>query len=202
MSWNVEAMEKETIFISQANYPIKGFHYFLLALKIVKVSFPNVKVFVAGGFNPYKKKINIKVNSYERLIKKIIEKNNLNENIVFLGTLSEVEMAERMSKSNIFVSPSLIENSPNSVGEAMLMGVPVISSFVGGVGDMICHKKEGLLYPHDQPSILASYIINIFTDSNLALYISENGKEKAKSIFDISKNIEDMLTIYEKVINS
>lgn len=199
MSWDIDNMEKETIFISQANYPIKGFHYFLSALKIVKVSFPNVKVFVAGGFDPYKKKLNIKENGYERLIKRIINKYNLKENIVFLGTLSEEEMAARMSKSNVFVSPSLIENSPNSVGEAMLMGVPVVSSFVGGVGDMICHKKEGLLYPHDQPSILASYIMDIFTDSYLAMDISKNGKEKAKLMFDINKNVEDMLTIYEKV---
>ena len=50
---------------------------------------------------------------------------------------SDTQMCEQMKKAQLLVSPSSIENSPNTVGEAMLMWLPVISSNVGGVSTML-----------------------------------------------------------------
>lgn len=200
--WNIDEKEKFSIFISQANYPIKGFHYFLDALVIIKRIFPNVKVYVAGGFNPFEtnKLDKIKQNGYSKLILKKIKKFDLKNNIFFLGNLTEKEMSNQIRRVHVFVSPSLVENSPNSVGEAMLIGVPVISSFVGGISDMIEHNHSGLLYPFDQPNILAEYVIKIFKDNELAQFLSNNAIKRAKSIYDIKINTNQMKKIYEKIV--
>ncbi len=202
-NWALNNINRNTIFISQAYYPIKGFHYFLEALLIVKKRKKDVKVFVGGGFNPFPKtkKEKLKQGSYAKYIAGLIKKYDLMENIVFLKNLNEKEMKEIMIKSHLFVSSSLIENSPNSVGEAMILGVPTISSFVGGVSDMIEHNKSGLLYAYDQPSVLAQYIINIFDNDELAIFLSKNARKKALRIYDIETNVNQMKKIYKQILS-
>ena len=103
---------------------------------------------------------------------KKIKKYHLQNKVIFTGPLNESKMRQRYLDAHVFVSPSLIENSPNSLGEAMILGVPSISSYVGGVPDMIKDKKEGFLYQHDAPYMLA-YICEIFKHDSIALKISE-----------------------------
>ena len=67
------------------------------------------------------------------------------------------------------MSASTIENSPNSVGEAMLLGCPVVSSCVGGVPDMLEHGREGFLYQASVPYMLAWYVKRVFGDDELAM---------------------------------
>ena len=111
-------------------------------------------------------------------------------------------MKIQLLKSNVFVSSSVIENSPNSVGEAMLIGTPVISSFVGGVSNMIDHGISGLLYPCDQPNILASYILEILNNDNFAIKLSKHAREKGFEIYDIKKNVDTIKNIYNTIINT
>lgn len=73
----------------------------------------------------------------------------------------------RYLASSVFVSVSTIENSPNSVGEAMLFGCPVVSSCVGGVLDMLEHGQEGFLYQASAPYMLAWYVGCVFRDDGL-----------------------------------
>ena len=202
--WCLENVEKYSLFISQASYPIKGFHIFLEALTIVKRKYKNVRVYVGGGTNPFASTISdiVRQNSYNKYISQKIVNNNLTDNIIFLNNLNEQDMRNRMVQSHIFISPSLVENSPNSIGEAMILGTPVISSYVGGVSNMIEHNKSGLLYPPNQPNILAQYIIDIFENNSLANYISVNEKKKALEIYDIKKNTNSMRKIYKEIINS
>lgn len=197
--WELEQTEKNTIFISQASYPIKGFHYFLEGLKIVKERYPDVKVYIAGGFNPYAYSVKDKLRqgTYTKCIVDKIKRYGLRSNLVFMGSLSETQMKEAMLNVRVFVSPSLVENSSNSVGEAMLLGTPVVSSYVGGIRDMIEDKKSGLLYPVDQPNVMAQMIMQMFDDDALANDISQNAREKAKQIYDIKVNTDRMKLIYK-----
>ena len=87
---------------------------------------------------------------------------DLERNVVFTGPLDEEKMCQRYLKSNVFVCPSSIENSPNSLGEAMVLGVPCVASDVGGVSDMLKHKEEGFVYQTDAPYMLAHYVCEIF----------------------------------------
>lgn len=202
--WEYEKCDRFTIFISQASYPIKGFHYFLKALVIIKKEFPNVKVYVSGNDPTNKSTIKnyLKRDYYGIYIEKMIKKLGLSDNIIFTGILSETEMVQRLLKTNVFVSPSTIENSPNSVGEAMIMGVPTVSSYVGGVMDMLEHGKEGFLYQSDAPYMLAYFVKKIFNEGRDISFMTENAIRKARTTHNQIKNNEKLIEIYKTILEN
>ena len=105
-------------------------------------------------------------------------------------------MCERYLKSHAFVCPSSIENSPNSLGEAMILGVPCVASDVGGVADLLKHREEGFVYQTDAPYMLAHYVSEIFANNELALDFSKKAREHAMNTHNQKKNMEDIIKIY------
>lgn len=195
--WSVKNCIRHSIFISQASYPIKGFHAFLEALSDIKRFYPDVRVRVAGV--DLSKSNWIKGSSYALYIVHLIKKLNLEDNVQFLGNLSADKMQKEMLVSNVFVSPSNIENSPNSVGEAMLLSVPVVSSDVGGVADMVMHGIEGFVYSYDAPYMLAYYIMKIFENDDLAVRLGEAAHQKAVKTHCFQNNLAMLMRVYEEI---
>ena len=179
--WDVNDCEKHSIFLSQGQYPIKGLHYMLEAIPLILKRFPKAKVYISGKDITKSDSIKDKLlmTYYGKYIKKMIKKLNLERNVVFTGQLDEKKMCQRYLKSHVFVCPSSIENSPNSLGEAMILGVPSVASYVGGIPDMLKDKEEGFLYQHDAPYMLAQYVCEIFENQDLALKFSKNARERA-----------------------
>ena len=82
-------------------------------------------------------------------------KYNIESHIHFLGPLNAAQMRDEYLKANLFLCPSAIENSPNSLAEAQILGVPCLASFVGGVNDMIPTPACGHTYRYDDVETLA-----------------------------------------------
>lgn len=164
--WQLRSCERYSIFISQGNYPIKGLHYMLQALPGVLQRYPQAHVYVAGDqitrFSTLPEKI--KISNYGKYLLELIHKKHLQQAVTFMGKLDAQQMLRRFLKSHVFVSPSSIENSPNSVGEAMLLGMPVVSSDVGGVHNMLVRGKEGFLYAAPDTAALTEHICHIFDE--------------------------------------
>lgn len=196
-SWKYEECEKYSIFCSQAYNPIKGIHMMIKALPRIKEEYPEVKLYIGG--KDYTKIQKWKRNSYERYILKLIKKYKLDNNVIFTGYLNAEEMKKRYLKSNVFISPSSIENSPNSVGEAMILGVPVVSSGVGGVHNLLNHGEEGYIYPFNEDYMLSYYVCEIFRNPSIAKRMSKNAQIHANITHDSTKNINDLLEIYNNV---
>lgn len=199
--WNIESCEKYSIFISQCSYPIKGFHFMLEAMPHILKKYPDAHIYTTGN-NPLEMNtlINkVKMNSYQKHIAELLRKLHIEDKVTFLGGLTESDMCQRFLKSHVFVSPSIIENSPNSVGEAMILGVPTISSDVGGVKNMLTHGEDGFIYQHDAPYMLAHYICEIFGNDKWALNFSSNAKKHAKATHSRLENLDTMLNIYESI---
>lgn len=204
-SWNITKIEKHSIFISQATYPIKGFHILLKSASILKNIYPDLKIYVAGtniiksnsaGF--YNK---MRLTGYGKYILNLIKKYDLSNNVEFLDLLNEEEMVNKLLKCNVFVQASSIENSSNSLGEAMLLGMPCVASYVGGTGDMLLDKKEGFLYPFGDYSILTYYISNIFDNDDLAIELGMNAKKHALITHNRNKNCDVLIEIYMEALN-
>ena len=151
-NWSIDTCEKYSIFISQAYYPIKGLHQLLKALPFILQKFPKTKIYIAGI--DFITNRGWKINGYGNYINKIIKLNKLENHIIFTGVLNETQMFKRYLDSHVFVCPSSIENSPNSIGEAQILGVPCVASYVGGNSDMITDKKSGLLYRFEEVEML------------------------------------------------
>ena len=199
--WSLKKCEKHSIFVSQGNYTIKGLHFALQAMPEILKKFPDAKMYVAGdkitAYSSLKDKI--KIGTYGQYLLKLISENGLQEKIVFLGKQDAEEMCGRFLKSHVFLSASLIENSANSVGEAMLMGVPVVSSEVGGVSSLFEGEKEGLFYPVEDRSKLAQQIIRIFENDDLAEGLSAAAKQRAAVTHHPETNYERLLEIYHEI---
>lgn len=200
--WSLENSDKYSIFLSQAAYPIKGLHYVLRALPLILKKYPETKLFIAGPdftvTTSLKEKL--KKSSYAKYIVELIERYNLVNHVFFTGLLDEKQICERYLRSNVFVCPSSIENSPNSLGEAMILGVPCVASDVGGVSDMLKHKEEGFIYQADAPYMLAHYVCEIFGNEKLALEFSDNAKKHALQTHNPVTNTKRLLDIYEDIL--
>lgn len=195
--WKYEECDKEVIFFSQAHYPIKGLHIMLRALPIIKEYYPAVVLRIVGN-NPQKKAI-FKRSSYEKYICNLIRDNDLSNSIEWLGQLSENEMMLNYKKANVFVCSSSIENSSNSIGEAMLVGTPIVASDVGGIKSFMEHEKEGMLYHSTAIYMLADNVIRIFNSRSLAMQLGNNAHERAKKYHCIEDNLQRLIKIYNKL---
>lgn len=200
--WSINDCEKHSIFLSQGQYPIKGLHYMLEAMPIILKKFPGAKVYISGKDITKSDSITDKLflTYYGKFIRKMIGSLGLEEKVVFTGPLDEQKMCQRYLKSNVFVCPSSIENSPNSLGEAMVLGVPCVASDVGGVSDMLKHKEEGFVYQTDAPYMLAHYVCEIFENEDLALKFSKNAREHALKTHDRDENTRRLIEIYRDII--
>lgn len=200
-NWEYSKCKKYSIFLSQAYYPLKGVHIVFKAVSVIKDQYPQIEVNIAGSdiVRINEKMGEIKSNSYARYLKKMIKKYNLGECINFIGNKTEEEMIQWYLRSNVFISASSTENESNSLGEAKMLGMPVIASFVGGVSDRIYHKTDGLAYQYDDPIILARYISDIFDDSQLAIQYGKEAQKNQKMISNQTKNNSRLIEIYRKI---
>ena len=198
--WELENCQKHSIFLSQAHYPIKGIQQLIQALPLVLEHFPQTKVYVAGNdfiTLPWYRK-----NNFASYLEKLMLKTRVSRNqIIFLGSLSENQMAEQYRLAHIFVCPSAIENSPNSVGEAQLIGTPCVASYVGGTMDMIKDGETGLLYRFEENALLAKHICTLFADADLSNAISIKARKKAQQRHDKNINASQLNSIYTKISN-
>ena len=188
-----------SIFLSQGNYPLKGAHRLLEALPELITRFPETKVTIAGD------KITAAGSLKERLKRSAYGKYLLALSgkypgkVCFTGKLSAEEMKKEMLGSHVFLVPSSIENSSNSLGEAMLLGVPAVCARVGGLPDMAEEGKEALFYDFDRPEEMLDAIGRLFAEPALCERIGEAAKKRAAKLFDPEKNRQELLSLYREL---
>lgn len=191
--WSRERCEGHTIFISQASYPVKGLHTVLASIARLKEQYEDLKVYVAGLDMMQSNSV------YARYLRDELCKYKLQEVIQFVGNLSSEEMYQYYLRANVFLSASLIENSSNSVSEALSVGVPVVSSYVGGMGNLIEHGKNGYLYPLTEPYLLEYYVSQIFDDNCQVQFLSEQARRKFESYNNREEILENIDKIYHRI---
>lgn len=199
--WTYTYCNPHTIFISQANYPIKGLHQILRALPMVIRKFPDVKVRIAGTDITLHKTMaeKMKYSGYGKIIYKLICKYHLKDIVSFTGLLSAQEMVNELLKSNLYICPSSCENSSNSIAEAQILGVPCLVSRRGGNPDMIPDSRCGKLFEFDDINGLAVSICRMFEISKE--FDNRHVREMAKVRHDQTTNLNTILTIYKSIIN-
>ncbi len=201
--WDIHNKTDYTIFLSQASEPLKGLHQVLKAIALLKSDFPEIKLRIAGQNILRNSTIfeKIKRGGYAAYIQNLIDKFNLDEQVCFMGPLLENQMISEYKNAHVFICPSSIENSPNSLGEAQLIGVPTISAYVGGIPDMITHGETGLIYRFEEVEMLAENIREVFTDNEMAKHLSKNGIQAAEKRHDRQINRDQTIKIYNSILN-
>ena len=196
--WVYENCLPHSIFVSQASYPIKGLHQILKALPLILRHYPDTMLRVAGPnlIETTSLSQQIKLTGYGKYLKRLVKKYNLTEHITFLGPLNADQMKDEYLRCNVFISPSSIENSPNSLGEAQILGVPCVSSYVGGSMDMMAANPENL-YRFEEIEMLAFKIYNIFNNKACQANMSIPALDRHDPI----NNDKRLFAIYCEIIN-
>ncbi len=202
-SWRRDSCRSYEIFASQGDYPLKGFHYLLQAMPEILQKFPEAHISVAGiGITAYGSlKEKLKISGYGKYLRKLMEENGLEDKITVLGQLSDVQMKEAYLNSHVFVCPSALENSPNSLGEAMLLGVPCAASRTGGIPDMAEDQRSALLFEKGNVHELARCVLRIFENDGLADSLSREAAKQAGHNHDGDENYAVLMGIYRDMIN-
>lgn len=196
--WQYSKCIKHSIFINQAAVPYKGLHLLLKAMPLILREYPDATVRVAG-FNicDMSLKRRIMRTGYGKYIKGLIKKFDLDNNIFFTGPLNSSGMIEELLRANLFLLPSSIENSPNALGEAQMIGVPCVASRVGGVEDMIPNEQCGTLYRFSDTEELAYAICQTF---KMSLNFNNSiMRETANKRHNKNNNSDTLMEIYHKI---
>lgn len=199
--WDINKMERHSIYVGNGYFALKGVHYVIEALPELIREYPDIKVYIAGNKpffkgdkRPFFKK------GYGLYLEKLVKDLGVEDHVVFTGSLSADEVAAKLASVNAYVLSSAIENSPNTLGEAMLIGTPCVSSYVGGAPDMATDGKEVLFYRNDDPALLAWNVKRIFDNDELAVELSGRAKKRASVTHSEEKNAETLISIYNDII--
>ena len=195
--WRYNSCRKHRVFASSCAYPVKGFHYLVEAFAEVAKEYPDATLAVPGKSVLAADKL--RRTSYQKYLAELIRKHGLEDKIEFLGSLSAEEMKAEFLQANVFVLPSTIENSPNSLGEAMLLGVPCVSADVGGVTNLMTHNAEGYVYQSTAGYMLCHYMKRIFAMAEDAETMGKTARAHAAKTHAPEKNLQDLLNIYREV---
>ncbi len=202
--WSEKKAQPHSIFLSQGDYPLKGFHFMLQAMPTLLEKYPDAHLYVAGnniiGKGKSKYPYFLRASAYGKYLKSLIGKNKLKKKVTMLGILDEQAMKEQFLKSSVFVCPSIVENSPNSLGEAMLLGVPIVASNAGGIPSMLTENKDGLLFEKGNPQDLAGKILQIWDEPVIAAVYGDNSSSHARLTHNPDANYKRLLEIYNEII--
>lgn len=120
-------------------------------------------------------------------------------NLNFCGRKNSEEIIDIILQSDLYVHPSYIDNSPNSVCEAQFLGIPVVACNVGGVSSLIENSRTGFLIPANSPYEL-SYIIKHYDEYDLET-ISKNEIQMAEKRHNRETIVTTLISCYQNSIN-
>jgi glycosyltransferase involved in cell wall biosynthesis len=122
--------------------------------------------------------------------------------IKLLGMMNESKLIQKLLESDIYCQVSHIENSPNSLCEAMMLGMPLIATNVGGTSTMVKNKHEGILVQEGEPYEFAGAIIELKNNFSRAKNYGENARITAMDRHRPSKVVTEILNSYESIVQN
>jgi glycosyltransferase involved in cell wall biosynthesis len=158
---------KPNLLVTRNLEPIYSMETVLLALAEIQARYPDATLTCAGS------------GSQEAELKSKARSRGL-RSVNFVGAVAHQEMGALYREADIFLNPSTVDNTPNSILEAFASGLPVVTTDVGGVGHLVRHEQNGLLVPPKDPHAMASAVIRLIEDPGLASRLSEEGRRSVE----------------------
>jgi glycosyltransferase involved in cell wall biosynthesis len=200
--WAVGRYDRHTIFVGNSSVPLKGVHHVLEAIALLRREFPDVRLVIAGETPGNQSSRLRRMAGYSSYLQDRIIQLGLGECVEFTGLLDATEMASRMARCHVYVMGSLIENSPNTLGEAMLLGMPCAASYAGGAPSMASDEREALFFRAGDPVTMAYQIKRLFDSDALCERLGEAAHVRALQTHDAEANLQDLLDAYQTILQS
>lgn len=168
----------------------KGIDVMLKTAHVLKEAGIDFEWNVAGGLPDELREI---VESKEKL-------KYSDNNIRFLGFCSPEKLIDEMCHSTMYVHTAYIENSPNSICEAQIIGMPIISTMVGGIATLVRNGEDGDLLPANDPWQIANAIVELSKDRERMKYYSEHSRQHALERHNPDNILKQLLGCYYDLV--
>lgn len=176
---------------TNGNTPYKGFETICETLYILQQAGLQVEWRVAG----------IKEDdTIVRLVRKILGDRFPTSGLKLVGKISADELVDMLMDADVYVMPSHIENSPNNLCEAMMIGMPCLATFVGGTGSLLSDGEEGLLIQDGDPWVMAGAIKEMVNNQTQCINYGKKARTRALARHDKHKIVKELVDIYQAII--
>lgn len=173
--------------------PFKGIHILLDTLTILIKEFPNIRLWIIG---PYKKN-GIRTSGYLNYLINKIKKLGLEKNVIWLGSCSAKEICEHLHQSSVFVNSSFIESAGMTILEAMAVGIPIVSSYSGGIPSLA--SDSVLFYLPGDHKMCAFQIAKALKDKEIILNSGKLSRAHIKKYHNKELVTKRQLDIYKTI---
>lgn len=188
IKWQFTPRKKMKIITISSASPLKGNDLILRTAKILEDLGFDFEWRVAGNKDSF--------SFFEHIIG--LRHSDLNINL--LGCINANDVAKELSEADVYVHTSIIDNSPNSICEAQLIGCPIIATNVGGIPQLVENGKTGILFPYNEPHTLAFTIMNIHGNKNILEKLSYNEKKVSHIRHDEEHIFNKVYSVYSDII--
>lgn len=164
----------------------KGLPMLLESLKQVAAQSPDVHLTVVGD------------GADRAFLENLTVEMGLAKNVEFVGYQSQESVRHYLRQTDIFVLPSFAEGIPVVLMEAMAMGVPVVTTQIAGVSELVESGENGYLVPPGDSDALVTAIAKLVDDSDRRAQFGQAGRKKVEQHFDISAalgNLKDLVSM-------
>jgi glycosyltransferase involved in cell wall biosynthesis len=137
----------------------------------------------------------------EQELRRQIEELRLQNNVELPGAKPQTQLRRRLAAANVFVLPSVIDpgggmdNLPTVIMEAMATGLPVVSTNIGGIPEMVIENETGFLVQPGDAAAMADAIETVMNDCSSAARLGHSGYERARALFSIERNVRDLCAL-------
>ncbi|TRZ38254.1 glycosyltransferase family 1 protein [Niallia circulans] len=176
--------DKQIILFTGRLVALKGVHILIEALKQLRGSIGNWQCWIVG--------------EGEKLteLKLQAEKAGLEDYVFFFGSRDDIP--QLLSKADIYVLPSMIENQPLSVIEAQIVGRAVIVSDAGGLPEMVVHGTTGLIVSKGNVDELRNSLYMLLVNKEYQSFLGKNAKDWGVKHWSLEVGVDNLLGIYDK----
>jgi len=124
----------------------------------------------------------------------------LQENVKFLGYVSDIEKMKLLSRSSALVLPSFVEGFGLVILEAFAMEKPVLVADVKPVSELVCNNIDGFVLPVNSPRRWTEKLIYVLSNKNICEKLGKAGRQKVEKHYNLGRVVNDMEQLYQSLL--
>lgn len=174
--------------------PKKGHDYLISACQQLQAKGIDFRCMIIGG------------GPREEALKQLVRDCDLEDRVVLAGTRRREEVLDAYQCSDLFILASVVAKSgdrdgiPVVIMEAMAMNLPVISTKVSGIPELVRHEQTGWLVPERDAAAIADAVARLADDEVLRTRLGRNGRTLIEQAFEIKGNVSQLRDVFRQVV--